>query len=377
MRFFQAWKHLQRGHCYIITVAIITSTLLLHLLFHLFHSQPSLPTISIQENFPKAASARGPSDLPPIPHWNAPPKLHDNLKTPLFIGFSQNWPLLQQALISLLTAGWPASDIYIVDNTGTMQSNLRGNLSPNNPSYLPYDRLLNIFEVNVINTPTELSFAQYQNFLLYEALQRELEYYFWAHMDIVVLSDEVVEGEYQSFYRRALSDFRSGLESKHSWAVRFYSYDRLALVSTSALDALGGWDTSIPYYPSDCDLNIRMDQAGYRNPSPYIGQFYDVHKSTPDLEAFYHAQPGSAIWHDLRNQFSIFMYQKNKHERNTWQWYWGGEDEPYSYNSKAAQWVRSTMIDEGRKVFKRKWGTTQCRPDTRELRAWNQYPMPS
>jgi len=68
-----------------------------------------------KDNFLTASSARTPDQLPQIPHWNKPKHVTDN--TPLFIGFTRNWPILQQAVVSYITAGWPPEDIYVVDNT--------------------------------------------------------------------------------------------------------------------------------------------------------------------------------------------------------------------------------------------------------------------
>jgi len=39
------------------------------------------------------------------------------------------------------------------------------------------------------------------------------------------------------------------------WAARFFAYDRLALVNRVAFEAIGGWDTHIPFYHTDCDMH--------------------------------------------------------------------------------------------------------------------------
>ncbi len=44
--------------------------------------------------------------------------------TPLFIGFTTNWLMLQQAIVSYIAAGWPPSQIYVMENTGVMDSNV-------------------------------------------------------------------------------------------------------------------------------------------------------------------------------------------------------------------------------------------------------------
>jgi hypothetical protein len=81
--------------------------------------------------------------LPSNPTWNKPPQLYVNEKTPLFIVFTRNWPMLQQCVLSYIAAGWPLEDIYVVDNTGTMKSNFppQPQLTLQNPFYLNVKRL--------------------------------------------------------------------------------------------------------------------------------------------------------------------------------------------------------------------------------------------
>jgi hypothetical protein len=123
----------------------------------------------IVDNFPLAAAAHSSSELPPIPPWNEPPSPHVPEKTPLFIGFTRNWRLLQQTVVSYITAGWPPEDIYIIENTGTMKSNELGLLSIQNPFFLNHTRL-HLFGVNIVITPTLLSFSQLQNFYIWMAI---------------------------------------------------------------------------------------------------------------------------------------------------------------------------------------------------------------
>lgn len=329
-------------------------------------------SVLVTENFPLAASADF-NGLPPVPAWNKPPKVHVPENTPLFIGFSQNWPLLQEAVVSYLTAGWPASDIYIVDNTGTMLSNRHQRLSLQNPAYLNYSRLENIFQVNVILSPTLLTFSQLQNFFLFEALQRNWTHYFWSHMDVAALSVGG-PGKYKSLYLRVVEDFRLGLQTG-GWASRLYAYDRLSLVSVSAFETVGGWDTSIPYYPSDCDMYSRLDLAGFVSPSPSVGQIFDVSESIEDLEEFYLVgQPGSQSYENLFQKISRLSGLKNQNDetRNTWQGKQrGGHDEPFYYQEGGREISRQKLISLGRWMFKAKWGSDKCRPGSRRSEdAW-------
>ncbi len=107
----------------------------------------------------------------------------------LFIGFTRQWPTLLQAVMSYIAAGWPANGIYAVENTGVHNSNRDGKLSLQNPFYLNHTTLKR-FGVNVVQTPTLLSFAQMQNFFMSLAYQFETPHYFYSHQDVVVFSFE-------------------------------------------------------------------------------------------------------------------------------------------------------------------------------------------
>ncbi|KAL2059458.1 hypothetical protein ABVK25_000751 [Lepraria finkii] len=88
---------------------------------------------------------------------------------PLFIGFTRNWRLLQQTVVSYITAGWPPEDIYVIGNTGVMNSNRDGLLTLQNPFCFDHHRLTKILGINVISTPTLFIFAKLQNFYIYTA----------------------------------------------------------------------------------------------------------------------------------------------------------------------------------------------------------------
>ncbi|KAI9055004.1 hypothetical protein LZ554_002146 [Drepanopeziza brunnea f. sp. 'monogermtubi'] len=258
----------------------------------------------VVDNFPVAAAAHSAADLPPIPPWNTPPNPHVAENTPLLIGFTRNWLLLQQTVVSYITAGWPPEDIYVVENTGTMQSNQRGLLGLQNPFFLNYTRL-GMLGVNVVPTPTLFTFAQMQNFFLYTAIERKWASYFWGHMDVVVLPFEENystshEGEnsgYKSLYVLAVEGLRNATsghdihstDPSKTWALRFFSYDRLALVNTAAFEAVGGWDAAIPYYNTDCDMHERLKMHGFELGDGDVpaGRVFDVADSMDDLIYLY------------------------------------------------------------------------------------------
>ena len=258
------------------------------------HKLPSgePPAPPIVDNFPLAAAAKSPSDLPSIPPWNTPPSPHVEEATPLFIGFTRNWRLLQQTVVSYITAGWPPEDIYVVENTGVMHSNMLGQLTLQNPFYIDHHRLTKILRVNVLRTPTLFTFAQLQNFYTYTSLERGWSHYFWAHMDTIVISDEempVTEKEpYKSLYSRAVAVLQETLDP--AWgplAMRWFAYDRLALVRTQAFVEVGGWDTLIPFYMTDCDMHERLWMKGLKIEDATAGKVWDVASSLDDLAALY------------------------------------------------------------------------------------------
>jgi hypothetical protein len=356
-------------------------------------------TTPIIDNFPLATAAKLRSDLPPIPSWNNPPDPHVEEKTPIFIGFTRNWLLLQQAVVSYITAGWPPEDIYVVENTGTMNSNKLGKLSLQNPFYLNYDRLTNVFGVNVISTPTYLTFSQLQNFYLHLAIENDWDYYFWGHMDVVAISQEdykdPVTGKYESLYSRSVQDLRKTVNEhgrRGRWAIRFYAYDRMALVNRYAYEEVGGWDSQIPYYGSDCDMHERLSMAGFKQQTEQNGLVYDVGAPLEDVSVLfrrksllkdkaampakdemrrdYHAHQwgeedtlSSKAWRDLTVRLHCMQHDKNHDARgrNTWQsTQRGGQGDPYYKDPDGFEQAILMTIDFGRDLMAEKWGHRGC-----------------
>ncbi|THY86163.1 hypothetical protein D6C95_07669, partial [Aureobasidium pullulans] len=167
------------------------------------------------------------------PPFNTP--IVSRARTPLFISFTRNNAMLLQTLRSYISSGWPASDIIIIDNSGTMNANPLSLLSTSNPFYLDYKTLR-------------------ENFYIRTAIAMDWQHFFWSHMDIVVLPTSTQP--YKSFYAQVLqvlSNVTTLSETGQPWALRFFNYDFLTLVNVEAMKAIGHWDTFIPYYASDCD----------------------------------------------------------------------------------------------------------------------------
>jgi hypothetical protein len=321
-------------------------------------------------------------------------------KTPIVIGFTRNWLLLQQAVVSYITAGWPASDIYVVENTGTMNSNKLGKLSLQNPFYLNYDRLTKVFGVNVISTPTYLTFSQLQNFFLHLAIENDWDSYFWGHMDVVAISQEDFKdpatGKYESLYMRSVQDLRKTVNEygrRGRWAIKFYAYDRMALVNRHAYEEVGGFDTQIPYYGSDCDMHERLSMAGFKQQDARNGLVYDIGAPLEDVSVLFRRKMpsskeksaasgkdemrrdphehlwgqedtlASAAWRDLTGRLHRMQQAKNHDARgrNIWQSrQGGGQGEPYYKDPDGFEQAILMTIDFGRDLMAEKWGHRGC-----------------
>ncbi|PNS16595.1 Endocytosis protein end4 [Sphaceloma murrayae] len=339
----------------------------------------------IIDNFPLAAGAHSHQELPPIPEWNKPPRSHVTEVTPLLIGFTRNWRLLQQTVVSYLTVGWPAEDIYIVENTGTMFANNKGQLSLQNPFYLNHTRLKTILGVNIIQTPTLLTFAQLQNFYIYTAGQHDWPHFYWSHMDVLALPDEnyldADNHTFKNLYTRTVDDLRLTLSPERRdkdgaetgrWAHTFYAYDRLTLVNRTAYEDVGLWDTMIPFYGTDCDMYERLTMGGYEQRDAANGLIYDVGSSLDDLLVLYRRgadgkgeleERGAEGYARLRQQADEMQVFKNSHEggRNFWQGRQdGGRGEPFYRDAEGFEIGLQMTIGHGGNVMAEKWGHRGC-----------------
>jgi hypothetical protein len=88
-------------------------------------------------------------------------------------------------------------------------------------------------------------------------------------MDVLPQSWEDRE-PYKSLYTRAVDVIRESFAPGYArdadgndncWALRYLSYDWLTLMNTTTMIELGGWDTMISYYGTECDMYERMRMA--------------------------------------------------------------------------------------------------------------------
>lgn len=412
-----------RGAVPIICAVLLLSTLFIYradlpIKFHLYQdpsdpSSPSAPAPSpvyrepapsnppVREIFPAAAQARDASDIPAIPSYNVHREWNEAKygPAPLMIGFTRNWPVLQQAVVSYLAAGWPAHQIWVVENTGTMDSNKRNRLTLQNPFYIDYHRLTKVLGVNVLTTPTLFTFAQLQNYMMFTAIEKGWETYFWSHMDVVALSDEKFildeheednpnNGQYLSLFDRAIIQRRKLIErakdpaAAFKWALHFFAYDRLTLVNLSAYMEVGGWDPMIGYYNGDCDFYERLRWGEYSMEASEAGLVADVGSTMPDLGVLYRRtgwtndtdSPGERFGvEDERGGqgydqllAEVLGLQETKNTggpgaRNFWQSeQQGGQGEPFYRDSEGFERGIWYSIALGRKIFAEKWGHRDC-----------------
>jgi hypothetical protein len=299
-------------------------------------------------------------------------------ETPLFIGFGRNYPLVRQTIVSYIAAGWPANNIFLVDNTGTMDSNELGLLSRDNPFYIDVAHI-NKLGASVIRTPTLLTFAQLQNFYLSTALANGYPGYWWSHQDVAVLTDETVK-PYKSFY--------DGVKQCHTKAKAngdaaiFYAYDWLTWMDVQSLKNVGGWDTSIPFYKTDCDLYglYAMIEPKQNILDCNAGMVFDVASYFDDPEkTFYLKERGTVPinggrYRDLRNGLEDLAAFKRDKGRNTWQGrQTGGQNDPFWRKSTAFQYAWEETNQLGLRMYERKWNSSDCGADKRGLKLNNRY----
>ncbi|KAK2056075.1 hypothetical protein LY76DRAFT_595488 [Colletotrichum caudatum] len=372
---------------------------------------------------------------PPVPAWNKPAKPNVCFKyslstpPPLLIGFTRSWPMLLQTVVGYITAGWPADQIYVVENTGVHDANARGRLSLQNPLYLNYTQL-HMLGVHVTRTPVLMSFSQLQNYFVTVAKEKPWSYYFWSHMDAFVMSyEEGMEGvsgpvntpDYHNIYELAVKELNHTMRSDHRWGARFFAYDHLTLVNPRAYGHVGGFDTFIPYYMSDCDMYWRLEEAGWSIKESKAGIIQDVAAVLDDLrvlyretevpEGFGYTDPNPPSPNQARDEMArrekkrslpvpeldvsgatvdppaegsgerspgvvdplvsfralyriaqdMFNHKHADRERNTWQLgQRGGDYEPYFYDPSGFQEAIDVMTEAGREVFRRKWGHRDC-----------------
>ncbi|RDA90624.1 hypothetical protein CP533_2788 [Ophiocordyceps camponoti-saundersi (nom. inval.)] len=379
--------------------------------------EPEWTPPPIREPFPKLKPAG--ASPPQVPVWNRPKdKLHEkyglDYAPPLLIGFTRAWPVLLQAIVSYITAGWPADQIWVVENTGgAARANAEGKLTLQNPLYVDHD-MLRRMGVRIVAAPVLMTFAQLQNYFTHLAHENKWPFYFWSHMDVLVLSyEDGLEGVtppagdegYRSVYELCLAELQRRREEPIRWSNVFFSYDHLSLVNREAYDDVGGWDVYIPYYMNDCDMHSRLMMRNWTQRDGRAAIVTDVSTVLDDLGALYRdpsVEPAftdpnpppptksssssvksrdenkekQATKGDAAPEMSadaayfqklkaladhMFHYKHGERGRNTWQLgQQGGRGEPFYYPARGIAEATELLTETGREVFRRKWGHRDC-----------------
>ncbi|KAG6354606.1 hypothetical protein INS49_004624 [Diaporthe citri] len=340
---------------------------------------PTYTPPPVRDPFPLLAM----STPPPIPRWNKPrPNLHEEydlpIPPPLLIGFTRTWPILLQAVVSYITAGWPPEQIYVIENTGVQMANARGQLSLQNPFYLNHAQLKKL-GVNVVQTPVLLNFAQLQNFFLSMANTHEWPYYFWSHQDVLTLSfEEGFEGVtppynqpgYKTVYELGCQWLDDARKNDSRWAVRFSHtitwHCRLLMSNLTMIDKHAGTVTDTSAALNDLlalyrDPRVVPDFTDPNPPAPHPEPDTKA-KRAPTPEAADSEDPNLAYYHSLRHVSDrMFHYKHGERGRNTWQQgQHGGMGEPFYYSSTGLAEAIDVLTEAGREVFRRKWGHRDC-----------------
>jgi hypothetical protein len=113
------------------------------------------------------------------------------------------------------------------------------------------------------------------------------------HPDLDLDDPKIKYDGYKSLYDDALEALYEVLAANDlRWAMRFFSYDRLTLVNATTFRDVGGWDTQIPFYMTDCDMHARLEMGGYNIEDKPAGYIWDVGSGLDDLIVLYRKKAG-------------------------------------------------------------------------------------
>ena len=205
---------------------------------------------------------------------------------PIFIPYVNRPDLLEKAVDSIPLSEEGEWQVEIINNSGKPLPNddlCAGDCNPNVP----------------------LSFAQTQNWMIDLAEHFEAPgFYLFMHSDAEAIGDTV---------ERLVAMANAYTIQKRKWGVIFTAYDALAAFNTAAFRHVGGWDTVLSWYLSDCDMYRRLKLAGYElidsglpvkhEPSqtiksdPYVRLCTEM--EIPFRESYYRAKWGGPNEHEV------------------------------------------------------------------------------
>eukprot|EP00042_Codosiga_hollandica_P020129 m.64038 g.64038 ORF g.64038 m.64038 type:complete len:328 (+) comp49697_c0_seq2:828-1811(+) len=240
-----------------------------------------------------------------------------------FIMFQHNLPMLQQAIRSYRDASKIMTpNMIIIDNSVGYEAEA--------------DLFVSTTVREVVRSTDRLNFPQLHNFMAKLALERRLEFYFWAHSDNYVLPKD----EDSDLGVDALDCLINHFSNPAPWAGVFFAYDHLAVFSTRALIQVP-WDPNVFQYGSDCDSYGRLRAAKYKFYSCKVHQSFDMARVIDILPTDSYAE----------KLVKLVAEGAVKQKRNQWR---------EGQMSRAEIESRTQMKLASREYLKIKWGDLTC-----------------
>ncbi|EGD72416.1 hypothetical protein PTSG_00436 [Salpingoeca rosetta] len=242
----------------------------------------------------------------------------------LIILFQHNFPILKQAVEGFQRA----SDIMvpsmiIVDNSKDRDAS--------NSVWL-VERV-----AEVVVPDRQLNFPELHNYMATLALERRLEFYFWAHADNYVLPLEPG----RDMGKDAIDCLREQMARFPNWGMILFAYDHLAAYRTQTLVQVP-WDPHVFQYGSECDAYGRIRDAGYDARACKIHYSYDMKRVIGILDTDSYDRVKAKLDEEA----------KDKSKRNQWR--------EGAMSEKEQQW-RKRMKEASRAYLAEKWGEVKCK----------------
>jgi hypothetical protein len=216
-----------------------------------------------------------------------------------------------------------APNILVVDNSNTKEA-------------MASNQLQSIIS-GVVSTPRMLNFPQLHNFMADVALEKGLEFYFWAHADNYVMPFD----EGRDLGKDVIECMRMQIEVAPNWGMMLFSYDHLAAFRTQALVQVP-WDPNVFQYGSECDAYGRLRTAGYDAKACKVHLSYDMKQILNITDKTTYAE-------------SLLILEEDKNVkvgRNHWR---------ESQISEAEQAWRTRMKTRSRTYLEEKWVNRTCK----------------
>ena len=243
----------------------------------------------------------------------------------LIILFQHNYDILEQAVDGYRRASdIMASNIIVVDNSDRKEAvaskYLKGIIS------------------EVIPTPRLLNFPELHNYMADIAVEKNLDFFFWAHADNYVLPWE----DGRDLGKDVVDCMRRQIELAPNWGMMLFSYDHLAAFRTQTM-AQVPWDPLVFQYGSECDAYGRLREVGYDAKACKVHLSYDMKRIVNITDKHTWAETKAIL--DEDKEFKSIG-------RNKWR-----ED---AISDKEQEW-RTRMKLASRAYLEKKWGKLGCK----------------